>query len=232
MNTRILSKCAQIFGVATVAMVAASQASAATRPAQQNPKVTGTYYGVYFPHSFTADAALGVDLDVGGAIMTFGLAYNTLGYYQAVSPRCVAFVRGRALNITAEFVSSPFGGLPGALTANDLDLLAHFESDFSQLSGVVTGVPGLWPTGAAVNFGTYRGEGVLNYVRKAPGVYFNENVAYTGLETFTLDYSAKFSNAGVIAQEATATVPGVYMEAKKVSDQLNTSYAPRVKIRR
>ncbi len=220
--------------LAIFASVGVEKGFAGTKPAPANSRVTGSYYGVFYPHDFSTSALNPANLKVGGGVMTFAMAYNTLGYYQAVSPRCVAFIRGRAINMTVSMISSPFGGLPGALTASDLDLLVSFEADLTAFTGNITGGPNA-PT--TVRFQRYRGEGVVSYVRKAQGQYFPEPIAYRANDgvnlTFTVDMGLETTgNAAVVSTEVTATVPGVRFEAKKVSDQLLGSYTPRVRIRR
>jgi hypothetical protein len=223
---------AVVGALAMCASLAVDSAVAGTKPAPANSRVTGSYYGVFYPHDFSTSASNPVNLQVGGGIMTYALAYNTLGYYQAVSPRCVAFIRGRAVDLTVSMISSPFGGLPSALTASDLDLLVSFEADLSSLTGNLT-------TGnqTTVRFQKYRGEGIISYVRKAQGEYFPEPIAYRADDgvnlKFTIDMGLETSgNAAVVSTEVTATVPGVRFEAKKVSDQLLGTYTPRVRIRR
>lgn len=200
---------------------------AADRPLPENSRVSGTYFAAMTPHTFrnsplTANSEP-LPVDVAGALISYVVRYNSLGYYEAAGSQGVVFINGRKWPLSVNMVAAPFG----ATRQDDYDMGYHIEA---QMNGIIVPAP---TSGATAELQKWIGEGVLDYVAKGSGQYF-KRVQYQLLNpTNSLTYYYNYSqNSAVVRVERSIWSQASSFEAKKLNDQQLYGYTPRVKIRR
>ncbi|MBX7157870.1 MAG: hypothetical protein K1X66_05745 [Verrucomicrobiae bacterium] len=196
--------------------------------AERDIKIVGTYQCMIGPQripiTFNDTTGEGFTFVLNGGLFTFTLNFSPLGFHEGRVLQGFLFVAGRKVNTRGSVLVLPFGSTLGSGT-NIISIPGDSKNRNITFSFGPVEIPFIQRFSAELLV-----EGIMFYQKKAPGKIMRGNVEYTSdNNNMRVDFDRQ---TGVTIIRSSKTVPGVIVEAKKISTVPNFFGIPTTKVYR